>query len=84
MIKIMSNCETKQKLNSKRFGWLCEFFKMYALTHSHSEFLSKRIVCFSHTFKNNSGIKQKFTKYSKEGFCLAYDQHFSFKYFPEK
>ena len=41
------------------------------------------IVCYSHTFKNNLGIKQKLAKYLKEGCCLASDQHFSFKCFPK-
>ena len=41
------------------------------------------VVCYSHTFENNLGIKQKFTKYLKESHCLASDQHFSFKCFPE-
>ena len=41
------------------------------------------IVCFSHTFDNNLGIKRKFTKYLKESCCLASDQHFSFIVFSE-
>ena len=41
------------------------------------------IVCYSHTFENNLKIKQKLTKYLKESCCLASDQHFSFKCFPE-
>ena len=41
------------------------------------------IVCYSHTFGNNLGIKREFTKYLKESCCLASDQHFSFKCFPE-
>ena len=41
------------------------------------------IVCYFHTYENNLGIKQKFTKYLKENCCLASDQHFSFKYFPK-
>ena len=28
------------------------------------------IVCYSHIFQNNLGIKQKFTKYLKESCCL--------------
>ena len=43
----------------------------------------ERIVCYSHTFENNLGIKLKFTKKWKESFCMASDQHFYFKYFPE-
>ena len=39
------------------------------------------IVCYSHSFENNLGIKQKLTKYLKESCCLASDQHFSFKCF---
>ena len=42
------------------------------------------IVCYFHTFENNLGIKQKFTKYLREGFCFTSGQHFSFKYFPKK
>ena len=38
------------------------------------------IVCYSHTFEDNLGIKQKFTKYLKEICCLASDQHLSFKF----
>ena len=41
------------------------------------------IVCYSHTFGNNLGIKHKFAKYLKESCCLASDQHFSFKCSPE-
>ena len=41
------------------------------------------IVCYSHTFVNNLGIKRKFTKYLKESCCMASDQHFSFKPFPQ-
>ena len=40
-------------------------------------------VCYFHTFQNNLGIKQKFTKYLKESCCLASDKHFSFKCFQE-
>ena len=40
-------------------------------------------VCYSHSFENNFEIKHKFTKYLKESYCLASDQHFSFKCFPE-
>ena len=29
------------------------------------------IVCFSNTFDNNLGIKQKFIKYLKESCCVA-------------
>ena len=31
------------------------------------------IVCYSHTFENNFGIRYKFTKYLKERWCLVYD-----------
>ena len=41
------------------------------------------IVCYAHTFENNLEIKQNLTKYMKESCCLASDQHFSFKCFPE-
>ena len=41
------------------------------------------IVCYSHTYENNLGIKQKLAKYLKESCCLASDQHISFKSFPE-
>ena len=41
----------------------------------------KGIVCYSHTFENNLGIKRKLTKYFKKSCCLASDKHFSFKYF---
>ena len=37
------------------------------------------IVCYSHTFENNLGIKRKFIKYLKESCSLASDQHFSIK-----
>ena len=40
-------------------------------------------VCYFHTFENNLGIKQIFTKLLIGICCLAYDQHFSFNYFPE-
>ena len=30
-------------------------------------------VCYSHTFENNFGIKQKFTKYLMENWCLVSD-----------
>ena len=42
------------------------------------------ILCYSHTFENNLGIKQKYKKYLKESCYLVNDQHFSFKCFPEK
>ena len=41
------------------------------------------IVCYSHTFENNLGIKQKFTKYLNDSRCMASDQYFSFKFFPQ-
>ena len=41
------------------------------------------VVCYSHTFENNFAIERKFSKYLKESCCLASDQHFSFKCFPE-
>ena len=31
----------------------------------------ENIVCHFHTFENNLGIKQKFTKYLKESCCLT-------------
>ena len=40
-------------------------------------------VCHSHSFENNFEIKHKFTKYLKESYCLASDEHFSFKYVHE-
>ena len=36
------------------------------LTHSYSRVPLENIVCYFHTFVNNLGIKQKFTKYLKE------------------
>ena len=42
------------------------------------------IVCYCSTFENNFVIKWKFTKYLKESFCLASDQHFFFKCFFRK
>ena len=42
------------------------------------------IVCYSHTFVNNLGIKHKFTKDLKESCFCASDQHFSFKYLLKK
>ena len=41
------------------------------------------VVCYSHTFENNFGMKQKFTKYLKESCCLASDLDLSFKYSPQ-
>ena len=41
------------------------------------------IVCYSPTFENNFGIKEMFTKYLKESCCLASDQYFSIRCFPE-
>ena len=35
-------------------------------------------VCYSHTFENNLGIKQKLAKYLNESCYLTSDQHFSF------
>ena len=37
------------------------------------------IVCYSHTFENNMGIKLRFRKYLKESCCMASDQHFYFR-----
>ena len=54
-----------------------------ALTHSHSESPLESIVCYTHTCENKLVIKQNFTKYLKESCCLAYDQYFFFKCFPE-
>ena len=42
----------------------------------------KSIVCYSHTFKNNLGIKRKIMKYLKKSCYLASDQHFFFKCVP--
>ena len=53
------------------------------LAHSHSRVPLESIVCYSHTFESNLGIKQKYTNYLKESCCLAFDKHFSFKCFPE-
>ena len=39
------------------------------------------IVCYSDTFQNNLGIKQKFAKYLKESCWLTSLLHFSFNYF---
>ena len=39
------------------------------------------IVCYSDTFQNNLGIKQKFTKYLKESCRLTSLLHFSYNYF---
>ena len=39
------------------------------------------IVCYSDTFQNNLGIKQKFTKKLKESCWLTSLLHFSFNYF---
>ena len=41
------------------------------------------IVCYSHTFEINLGMKQNFTKYLMESCCLASDFNFSFNYFPK-
>ena len=41
------------------------------------------IVCYSHTFENNFGMKEKFEKYLKESCCLVFDEDFSCKYFPK-
>ena len=43
----------------------------------------KSIVCSSHTFLNNLGIKRRLTKYLKESCCLASDLHLSFTCFQE-
>ena len=45
------------------------------------KFTLESIVCYSHTFENNLGIKQKFKKKLKESCCLASDQFFSFDFF---
>ena len=45
---------------------------------------SRNILCYFHTFENNLGLKQNFTKYLKEICSLSSDQHFSFKYFQKK
>ena len=37
------------------------------------------VVCYSYTFEDNLGIKQKFAKYLKESCCVASDKHFFFK-----
>ena len=39
------------------------------------------IICYSDTFQNNLGIKQKFTKYLKESCWLTSLLQFSFNYF---
>ena len=41
------------------------------------------IVCYSHTYKINLGIKWMFTKHLNESHCLTSDKHFSFKCFQE-
>ena len=41
------------------------------------------IVCYSHIFKKNLWIKQKYANYLKDSCCLPSDQHFSFKSFPK-
>ena len=38
-------------------------------------------VCYAHSLESNFEIKHKFMKYLKESYCLASDEHFSFKYF---
>ena len=40
------------------------------------------IVCYSHTFENNLGIKWKLTNYLSESCCVASDEHFFIKSFP--
>ena len=47
------------------------YYKMNFLNHSHSRVPLENIVCHFHTFENNLGIKQKFTKYLKESCCLS-------------
>ena len=42
---------------------------------------SRNIICYFHTFENNLGMKQNFTKYLKKICCLSSDQLFSFKCF---
>ena len=37
------------------------------------------IVCYSHNFKDNLGIKHKFLKYLKESCCMASYEQFSSK-----
>ena len=49
-----------------------------------TSFFKESINCFEHSyFLNSMGIKQKFPKYLKGSFCLASDQHFSIKCFPQ-
>ena len=43
---------------------------IYVLTHSHRVSL-ETIVCYFHTFENNLGIKEKFSKYLKGSCCLT-------------
>ena len=37
------------------------------------------VVCYSHTFEDNLGIKQKLAIYLKESCCVASYKHFSLK-----
>ena len=63
------------------WGWGWRWLSHYPLNSLTLKVTLESIVCYSYTFENNLGIRQKFTKYLKESCCLASDQHFSFKCF---
>ena len=41
----------------------------------------KIILCYSHTFENNLGIKGKFAKYLNESCCVISGKHWAFHFF---
>ena len=57
-------------LAASRFCRYCNFLASPSLNPFTLGVPPERIICYSHTFENNSGIKRKFTKYLKESCCL--------------
>ena len=70
-------------LMSEMWSIYLSLWNLYFIHHFTIRVPLESAVCYSHTFKNNLGMMQKFAKYLKESCCLASDQHFSFKYFPK-
>ena len=46
--------------------------------------LFENIVCYSHSFEHNWGIKGKLVQYLNESCCVASDKYFSFNCFSKK
>ena len=61
--------------------WLLDVTYPTGVTPQYKPIHTRNIVCHFHTFENNLGMKQSFTKYLKEIYCLSSDWHFSFKCF---